>query len=102
MTESPDPITEQFDLVDPEETIDGTDSDEGVDDTTALPADAERRRLQVSPVPLVVGLLYTAIGLGVLADRQWDGVDLGAVAGTSAIIAGIAVIVLLARRRPGG
>ena len=103
MTDSPDPITEQFDLVDPEETIDGTDSDDGLDDTTALPPDTEeRRRLQVSPVPLVVGLLYTAIGLGVLADRQWDGVDLGAVAGTSAIIAGIAVIVLLARRRPGG
>ena len=58
----------------------------------------ERRRLDVNPVALVVGLIYTAIGLGVLADRQWDGVDLGAIAGTGAIIAGLAVIVLLARR----
>jgi len=95
MTDSTDPITEEFDLVDPEDTLDADEPE-----TTDRAETRERRRLDVSPVPLVVGLLYTAIGLGVLADRQWDGVDLGAVAGTSAIIAGVAVIVLIAIRRP--
>ena len=60
--------------------------------------DADRPRRDINPVPLVVGLLYVAIGLGVLAERQWGGIDLGAIAGTGAIAAGIAVIVLIARR----
>ena len=60
--------------------------------------EVETRRRDMNPVALVVGLLYVAIGLGVLAERQWGGIDLGAIAGTGAIAAGIAVIVLIARR----
>jgi hypothetical protein len=52
----------------------------------------------IHPVSLVVGLLYVAIGLGVLADRRWGGIDLAAVSGTGAIIAGLAVTLLLLRR----
>jgi hypothetical protein len=59
---------------------------------------AERAHRDVNPVSLVVGLLYVAIGLGVLADRRWGGIDLAAVSGTGAVIAGLAVIVLLLRR----
>lgn len=60
--------------------------------------DADHPRRDINPVSLVVGLLYVAIGLGVLAERQWGGIDLGAIAGTGAIAAGMAVIVLIARR----
>ena len=60
--------------------------------------DAGRPRRDINPVALVVGLLYVAIGLGVLAERQWGGIDMGAIAGTGAVAAGIAVIVLIARR----
>ena len=58
----------------------------------------DRPRRDINPVALVVGFLYMALGLGVLAERQWGGIDLGAIAGTGAVVAGIAVIVLIARR----
>ena len=60
--------------------------------------EVDRPRRHINPVALVVGILYVAIGLGVLAERQWGGIDLGAIAGTGAVVAGIAVIVLIARR----
>lgn len=66
---------------------------------TDRPAEGtERARRDINPVSLVVGLLYVAIGLGVLADRRWGGIDLAAISATGAVIAGLAVIVLIARR----
>jgi hypothetical protein len=58
----------------------------------------DRAHRAINPVALVLGFLYVAIGLGVLADRQWGGIDLAAICGTGAVIAGLAVIWLLARR----
>ena len=75
-----------------ESSVDDDSRESSVDD------DVGRPRRQINPVALVVGLLYVAIGLGVLAERQWGGIDLGAIAGTGAVVAGIAVIVLIARR----
>lgn len=76
-----------------------TEKAEDVEAAETQKADEELRpRRRANPVALVVGLLYVAIGMGVVADHNWGGVDLGAVAGASAVVAGIAVIILIARR----
>jgi hypothetical protein len=81
-----------------QETIE-VDNEATETDPETIEVDNERRPgRRANPVALVVGLLYIAIGVGVLADHSWGGADLGAVAGAGAIVAGIAVIVLLIRR----
>ncbi len=68
------------------------------DDVEPPNSRVERPRRQIHPVSLVIGIIYVATGVGVLVERQWGGIDSAAIAGTGAIIAGLAVIFLIARR----
>ena len=43
---------------------------------------------RLDPTALVAGLLFLAIGFGVLADQQYESVDLGVVAGFSIALGG--------------
>ena len=77
-----------------EDNVVDTESEEDVPETETEP----RRKVNINPVALVIGLLYATLGAGALADQAWGGVDLSAIAGVGAVVAGAAVIIALLRR----